>query len=95
MVIDVVTRGSAKFPPSFRRMDDISQSDESQADAVRNVAYVAEEIARCREQRWWPSNRNSCVDPFGQRCEYYPLHVIGRTDANLRLYKPAEDYLAE
>lgn len=95
MVVDVVTRGTPKFPPSFRRMDDISQSPEQLDDAVRNVVQVAEEIARCREIGWYPSNKNLCVDAFGQRCEYMPLHILGRTDANLRLFRPAEDYLAD
>lgn len=95
MVIDVVTRGTAKFPASFRRMDDISQSLAMQEDAIRNAIQVAEEITRHRQDGWWPSNRNSCVEWWGRPCEYYDLHVLGRTDANLRKYRPARDYLAD
>jgi hypothetical protein len=95
MAVDVVTRGSPKFPPAFRRMDDIAPSLEQRDDAVRNVVAVADEIVRCRQEGWWSSNRNSCVEWTGRPCEYFPLHVLGRTDANLRLYRPAEDYLAE
>jgi PD-(D/E)XK nuclease superfamily len=94
MVIDVVTRGSAKFPPAFRRMDDIAQSHAMQEDAVRNLAQAADEIAAHRAAGWWPSNKNSCVDWTGRPCEYFDLHILGRTDANLRKYRPAEDYLS-
>lgn len=95
MVIDVVTRGTPKFPATFRRMDDISQSIAMQDDAIRNVVQVAEEITGFREIGWWPSNRNNCVEWWGRPCEYYALHVLGRTDANLRQFKPARDYLAD
>jgi hypothetical protein len=94
MVVDVVTRGSAKFPASFRRMDDINQSLAMQDDAIRNVVQVADEITANRRGDWWPSNKNSCVEWWGRPCEYYDLHILGRTDANLRKYRPAEDYLA-
>jgi hypothetical protein len=35
---------------------------------------------------------NICKDGW-KRCDYYDLHVIGRTEANLRKFQPAEDYL--
>lgn len=94
MVVDVVTRGSAKFPATFRRMDDIAQSPEQLEDSIRNVVQVADEIGRARTTGWWPSSKNSCVDWTGRPCEYFSLHILGRTDANLRQFKPAEDYLA-
>lgn len=35
---------------------------------------------------------NRCIDGW-KKCEYYALHVLGRTEATLARYKPADKYL--
>lgn len=92
LVVDVVTRGTPKRSPTFYRVDDISRTPGEQADAIRNVARVCDEIERHRREGWWPSNMNICKDSW-RKCDFYELHVLGRTEANLRLYEPAEQYL--
>ena len=92
LVVDVVTRGSPKKSPTFYRLDDISRPPDALADAIRNVARVCEEIERHRREGWWPSNMNACKEHW-RKCDMYDLHVLGRTEGNLALYEPAEQYL--
>lgn len=92
LVVDVITRGSPKRSPAFYRLDDISRPQAALDDAIRNVARVGDEIERHRREGWWPSNMNVCKDSW-RKCDMYELHVLGRTEANLRLYEPAEAYL--
>jgi PD-(D/E)XK nuclease superfamily len=92
LVVDVITRGNSKRAPIFYRSDDITRSPADCADAIRNVIRVADEIEHWRAINWWPSNMNICKDGW-RKCDYYELHVLGRTDANLRLYQPSEQYL--
>lgn len=94
LVVDVVTRGSAKARrgPIFNRLDDISSSPGAIEEAIRNVAWVADDIERSRKTGWWRSNMNMCKRGW-ERCDYYDLHVYGRTSRNLSRYRPAEQYL--
>jgi hypothetical protein len=92
LVVDVITRGNTKRAPIFYRSDDITRSRADLEDAIRNVIRVADEIEHWRGLGWWPSNMNICKDGW-KRCDMYDLHVLGRTEGNLRLYQPAEQYL--
>lgn len=92
LVVDIVTRGNSKRGPTFTRLDDIARPPEALDDAIRNVVYVCDQIESHRRSGWWPRNMNVCKDGW-KVCEYYPLHVYGKTEANLSLYKPAEPYL--
>jgi hypothetical protein len=92
LVVDVVTRGGPKRAPSFSRIDDISRPQAALEDAIRNVIWVCEDIEISRRTGWWRSNMNLCKEGW-KRCDYYSLHVYGRTEENLRLYRPAEQYL--
>lgn len=92
LVVDVVTRGNTKRSPTFSRLDDIGRPPEALADAIRNVTDVCDSIERHRREGWWPSNMNVCKDGW-KVCDYYGIHVYGKTDANLRLYRPATPYL--
>jgi hypothetical protein len=92
LVVDIVTRGNSKRAPTFTRLDDISRPPSALEEAVHNVAYVCDRIESHRRSGFWPANMNICKDGW-RRCEYFDLHVYGKTDANLRLYRPAEAYL--
>lgn len=92
LVVDVVTRGGAKRAPVFSRIDDISRTPAELDDAIRNVIWVCEDVEYSRQTGWWRSNMNICKRGW-ERCEYYDLHVYGRTPENLAKYKPAEVYL--
>lgn len=93
-VLDVVTRGQAKnqHQPIFTRLDDISSTPEALEDYIRNVNWVADDIEHSRRTGWWRSNMNLCKKGW-EKCDYFALHVIGRTAQNLKLYRPAEQYL--
>src|SRR5207245_744589 len=93
LVVDIVTRGNSKRPPHFWRMDDITRTPEQLEESLRNFVRVCDEIERHRREGWWPRDDNRCKDGW-RRCDYYPVHVIGRSDATLRLYRPAQDYLS-
>jgi PD-(D/E)XK nuclease superfamily len=94
LVVDVVSRGSpkARRGPIFYRHDDIGSSPEGLEEAIRNVNYVADRIEAHRREGWWPANMNACKKGW-ERCDYFDLHVLGRSAENLRKYKPAEQYL--
>lgn len=92
LVVDVVTRGNSRRAPSFARIDDISRTPAELEDAIRNFAWVCADIEASRQSGWWRSNMNICKDGW-KRCDYYDLHVYGRTESTLKLYKPAEAYL--
>lgn len=92
MVVDVITRGNSKRPAVFRRMDDISRSPEALHDAILCLTEVAESISRDRTRGWFRADMNRCIDGW-KKCEYYALHVLGRTEATLARYKPADKYL--
>jgi hypothetical protein len=94
LVVDVVTRSSAKQRrgPIFSRIDDISSTPAQLEEAIRNINYVGDRIEEHRSAGWWPSNMNACKKGW-EVCDYYLLHIDGRTDANLRKYRPAEAYL--
>lgn len=92
LVVDVVTRGNSKRPPHFWRMDDISRTPEQLEESIRNLVKVADDIEAYRRGGWWPRNDNHCKDGW-RRCDYYSLHILGRTEANLKLYRPARNYL--
>lgn len=92
LVVDVVTRGSARRGPSFSRIDDIARTQSELEDAVRNVIWVCQDVEASRASGWWRSNMNICKQGW-MRCDYYDLHVYGRSEKTLALYKPAEAYL--
>lgn len=94
LVIDVVTRRSAKQQrgPVFNRLDDISCAPQALEEGIRNVVWVADDIVRSVHTEFWRSNMNVCKRGW-EKCEYFPLHVYGRTPANMKLFKPAEQYL--
>jgi len=94
LVVDVVTRRSPKAnrQPLFTRLDDIASTPQQLDEALRNVVHVADCIEQNRRVGWWPSNMNVCKKGW-EKCDFYPLHVIGRTSENLKKYRPAEKYL--
>jgi len=94
LVVDVVSRGSPKAQrgPVFTRLDDINSTPQALQEAIRNVIWVAHDIEQSRKRNWWRSNMNLCKKGW-ERCDFYPLHVIGRTVKNLRKYRVAEQYL--
>jgi hypothetical protein len=93
LYLDVTTRGSPKGQegPAFRR-DRLIRTREQQEMAVANIIWVADQIEAMRLSGFWPSNTERCRDGW-RRCDYFQLHVIGRTDGNLKLYQPAKPYL--
>lgn len=94
LVVDVVSRQSpkARRPVGFYRIDDIDGTPDAIQEAIRNMNYVADRIEEHRKTGWWPSNMNACKRGWDE-CDFYLLHVEGRTQANLKKYRPAEIYL--
>jgi hypothetical protein len=88
----VVTRGTARRAPSFNRLDDIARPPDALDEAIRNVIWVCEDVEASRRSGFWRSNMNICKDSW-KRCDYYDLHVYGRTPENLAKFQPAEEYL--
>jgi hypothetical protein len=95
LTVDVITRSSPKMRrgPVFTRIDDISSPQGALEEAIRNVNYVADRIEQHRRTNWWPANMNQCKVGW-QRCDFFDIHVNGRTLQNLRKYRPAENYLS-
>jgi hypothetical protein len=91
--LDVTTRQSGKGQegPSFLRQN-LIRTRAQQAAAVANIIWVADQIETMQQTGFWPANTEHCRDGW-KRCDYFALHVIGRTDGNLRLYQPAKAYL--
>lgn len=94
LVVDVVTRASpkARRGPLFTRLDDIRSTPEAIEEAIQNISLVGDDIEHARRVGFWRSNMNLCKRGW-ERCDYFLLHVEGRTEANLRKYRPAEQYL--
>lgn len=94
MIADIVTRRSPKQRrgPVFYRHDDISFAPEVIQDTVRNLISVADEIENSRRTGWWKSDTNQCKRGW-EKCDFYPIHILGRTSENLKLYRPAIPYL--
>lgn len=93
ILLNVVTRRSPKgeAAPTFRR-DTPSRTREQIAGDLRDIVYVADAIEACARSGFFPSVRENCQDGW-KRCEYYPLHILGRDEGTLSQFKPAEDYL--
>lgn len=93
LVLDITTRGSPKGQesPTFRR-DSLIRTRAQQAAAVQNIIWIADQIESMQASGFYPSNTSSCKDGW-KKCDYYQLCHIGRTDGNLKLYRPAEAYL--
>lgn len=94
LIVDVVQRASPKMRrgPVFIRLDDISSTPEALEEAIRNLNYVADRIEEHRRTNWWPANMNNCKKGW-ERCDFYSLHIDGRTPENLRKFRAAEQYL--
>lgn len=92
LVVDVATRSSPKRGPVFYRIDDITRTQAQLDESVKNVLWVCEDVEASRRSGFWRSNMNICKDGW-KRCDYYDLHVYGRTPENLAKFKPAEVYL--
>ncbi len=97
IILDVLTRRSdaGRIGPSFRR-DTLSRTREDCELAIANLNWTADQIERCREE-WngaiWPQDRNNCC-VNGWRCDFYNLHVFGRSDFELQQhFQPTEKYL--
>lgn len=91
--LDVTTRQSPKGqePPLYARQR-LVRTRAQMLSAVKNIVWVADQVEQMRTTGFWPSNTEGCMRGR-YRCDYYPLHVIGRTDGNLRQFKQAEPYL--
>jgi len=94
LTVDVITRGSpkARRGPLYYRIDDIASPSDALNEAIRNVNYVADRIEYHQLTNWWPANMNACKKGW-EKCDFYLIHVNGRSQENLRHYRPAEQYL--
>lgn len=93
-ILNLITRQSEKgrVSPDFFRDVTIERTPAQMEEAVQQLVYVADRIEEHQRTGFWPTDRNRCHDGW-RECDFYPLHTIGRTDANLKLYRPAERYL--
>lgn len=106
IVINVLTRSSPKGqePASFRR-DTLQRTKEQVEKAVGDLVYVARQIEQLKEDRpvtfypdgecndaaIWPQNRENCHNMWA--CEYYGIHVMGRSPETLSQFQPTKPYL--
>lgn len=93
LYLDVTTRSSPKGqePPLFNRQR-LVRTIAQRETAVRNIIWIADQIEVMQREDFFPSNTEACMN-FRRKCDYWQLCHIGRTDANLRLYRPATPYL--
>ncbi len=94
LIVNVITRGSEKgrVDPSFHRIDTIRRTPQQIELALKNLVYVAGEIEHASHEGFYPSDQNRCKEGW-KRCDYFDLHIIGRTEGNLRKFKPTTPYL--
>lgn len=98
VMLNVITRQSPKGQerPSFRR-DHLERTRKQQAEAVKNLVWVADRIEECQRTGFFPADRNECVSDWGWECEYLKLHQNEERLADELVqiyYKPAEPYLS-
>lgn len=96
IVVNVLTRCSPKGqePACFRR-DTLQRTKEQVDQAVRDFVYVSEQVHCCQDRfgmETWPQNRESCHNGMWP-CEFYSLHVYGRSEETLSQYQPTTPYL--
>ena len=97
ILINVLTRRSPKGqePPTFRR-DVLQRSEEQVQKAVDDLVYVAGQVEKCRADYGvsgsWPQNRENCHNGMWG-CEYYGIHIFGRSEETLSQYQPTKPYL--
>lgn len=97
IILNIITRQSPKGQerPAFRR-DELHRSPAQQAEAVRNITWIADQIEGCGASGFWPSNRNNCVSEWGWKCDYWALHSTEeRSEELVQIkYRQAEEYLS-
>ena len=96
LILNVLTRASEKgqVSCSFRR-DELTRSPSDKQEALMNLCYKADEIERLTSlgpQAFWPANREVCIEG-NFKCDFYDLHLFGKTPEVLKQFKPAEEYL--
>jgi len=93
----VLTRQSPKGQeaPTFPPRQTIQRSEAQIEQAVRDMIVVADTIEEYRQKfgdEPWPSSTEECCQGYFE-CDFYPLHVIGRSEELLKLYQPTTPYL--
>ena len=97
IILNVIRRQSDKGlePPTFWR-DNLERSPEQVDEALRNIIWVADQIEGMHKTFGdgpnWPTDRDNCKQG-NFKCDFYDLHVIGRTDANLAKFREKVPYL--
>jgi hypothetical protein len=93
IILNLIRRPSpaGRIPPEFSRQI-LYRTPELVQEAFDNIIYVADRIESHRDSGFWPVDKNQC-QVGDWKCDYYPLHIVGRTDETLRKFKPAEKYL--
>ena len=100
VILNVCTRGSEKGlkPASFRR-DRLERTPEQILLAVRDIVQTADDIEACLArygpEEPWLQHRDNCTNKqTGWNCDYYDLHVFGRTKELIQLdFQQAKPYL--
>lgn len=95
ILLNVLTRSgtasrvSLPRPPRFRR-DSLVRTVAQQEEAIDNLVWAADQIEQLERThgagKLWPQDRGRCYDGW-RKCQFYELHVIGRTPELLRLYE--------
>lgn len=98
LLLNVCLRPSKTLPPSFRPRARIVRTHEQKVEALQTALYVCEQIERLKYERGaqaWPMNRDRCVSDTGWDCEYYAIHLLGRTTELLNGFVPLEELLVK
>ena len=97
IILNVLRRQSDKgqFGPEFWR-DSLQRTEDQKDEAIRNIIWVADQIEQMHKDFGdgpnWPQDREQCQKGNFQ-CEFYSLHILGRTPETLGLYRPKKPYL--
>ena len=97
IILNVLTRQSpaGQKPATFRR-DRLERTGEQIDEAMENLLHTIGEMKRVIElkdnHRPLPADRENCCK-WGYECDYYPIHILGRTEENLAKFRPTEEYL--
>jgi hypothetical protein len=98
ILLNVCTRPTKTLPPGFHPRARIVRTPEQKAEALETALYVCEQIERLkyeREAQPWPMNRDRCVSETGWECEYYNVHLLGRTSELLAGFVPLSELLVK
>lgn len=97
-LVNVLKRPSEKLEegPTFPERQSLERTEEQIKIAVRDLVFIADDIERYKKTfkgSLWPSNREACVQGWGE-CEFYQPHTYGWSEEMIKYkFQPKSEYL--